>query len=314
LLKNKEGLFRSGWKIALVLAIIFGLMYLEDYLFEYFATLHVMRGTEADLHRAYDTLYAQWQWLLFIISQAVMIAVPVIAWKVLSKRKLDDMGLGRLRANKKPFGVGLLFGIVSITAAFVAMLLTGNVYVVSWTPQFTTDTVLYLFVFIVVAFAEEILTRGYFMSVLRQTKSMPLVIFTSSFLFSLMHIMNNAFSLVPFINIMLAGLLFAYMYFKSGSVWMPIGYHITWNYFQGCVYGFAVSGTDFQGVISTQYAADTILNGGAFGPEGGLIVTAVLVLGFVFVRWHYRNSAFEYMDMDTPAALKALYFKIGCEI
>jgi membrane protease YdiL (CAAX protease family) len=115
---------------------------------------------------------------------------------------------------------------------------------------------------------------------------------------------------VPFINIVLAGLLFAYMYIKSGSIWMSIGYHITWHFLQGCVYGFPVSGTGGQGIISTQYARDTILNGGAFGPVGGLLVTAVIILGFVFVKWYYRDSLFQFMDMDTPAALKALYLKV----
>ncbi len=312
---NKEGLIRSGWKIALVFTIVFGLVYLEGYLFDYFANLHVeaLGGTQADINRAYAALYSQWEWLLFLIREAVIIAVPVIAWKGFSRRKLEDMGLGRLRINKKPFGVGLLVGIVSITVAFIVILLTGNGYVESWTPQFSANTILYLFVFIVVGFAEEILTRGYFMSVLRQTRCMPLVVFISAVMFSLMHVMNNAFNVIPFINITLAGLLFAYMYLKSGSIWMPIGYHIAWNYFQGNVYGFPVSGVDSQGIISTQYASDTILNGGAFGPEGGLVVTAVIIFGFVFVRWHYRKSKFKFLDMDTPAALQALHLKIGLD-
>jgi membrane protease YdiL (CAAX protease family) len=190
------------------------------------------------------------------------------------------------------------------------ILLTGNGYMVSWTPRFTANTVLYLFVFIIVGFAEELLTRGYVMSVLRQTKCMPLVIATSSVLFSLMHIKNNSFSLIPFINIVLAGLLFAYMFIKSGSIWMPIGYHITWNYFQGCVYGFPVSGHGSQGIFNMQYASDTILNGGAFGPEGGLVVTIVLIVSFMFIKWYFRNSTFQFMDMDTPAALQALYRKV----
>lgn len=313
MLKNKQGLFRSGWKIALVFTIIFGLMYLEGYLFDDLATNQLLahQGTEAHIYRAYDALYTNWVWLPFIISAVIMIAVPIIAWKVISKRKLEDMGLGRLRTNKKPFGMGLIFGIVSITAAFVMILLTGNGYVASWTPQITNGHVLYLFVFIAVGFAEEILARGYIMSVLRQTKSTALVILISTVLFSLMHLINNVFSVVTLINIVLMGLLFAYMYMKSGSIWMPIGFHITWSYFQRCIYGFPVSGTNSQGVIHIQYTNDTILNGGALGPEGSLIVTAVIVLGFGFVKWYYRNSAFQFMDMDTPAALKALYFKVG---
>lgn len=310
--KNKEGLFRSGWKVALVFTIIFGLTNLEGSLFDYFATIHVtaLGGSQDEMYKAYEALYSQWEGILFFVKEIMIIAVSIIAWKVLSKRKLEDMGLGCFREYKKDLGAGLLLGIVLMTLTFFVILLTGSGFVETWVPQFTINTVIYLAAFVLVGFAEEILARGYFMSALRQTKSMPLIVSVSAVLFSLMHMMNNAFSVIPFINIVLVGLLFAYMYIKSGSIWMPIGFHITWNYFQGNVYGFSVSGMKSDGLITTQLASDNILNGGAFGPEGGLIVTAVIILGFVFTKWYYKDNMFNFLDMDTPVALKALYHKI----
>ena len=117
---------------------------------------------------------------------------------------------------------------------------------------------------------------------------------------------NDAFSLIPFINIVLAGLLFGYMFIRSGSIWMPIGYHITWNYVQGNVFGFRVSGMEVQGLITTRYAQDNIINGGAFGPEGGVIDTIVILLGFLFVWWYYRKSRFDFLSMDQPAAVELM--------
>lgn len=64
---------------------------------------------------------------------------------------------------------------------------------------------------------------------------------------------------------------------------MPIGYHITWNYFQGCVYGLNVSGFDIQGIFSSRILNDNLLTGGAFGPEAGILTTIVIAIGFLIV-------------------------------
>ena len=41
-----------------------------------------------------------------------------------------------------------------------------------------------------------------------------------------------------------------------------------------------------------------LLGGGAFGPEEGVFTTAVLLLGFLFVKWYYRKSSFDFMAME----------------
>jgi hypothetical protein len=93
----------------------------------------------------------------------------------------------------------------------------------------------------------------------------------------------------------------AYIYIRSGNIWMCIGYHITWNYFQGYVFGFKVSGTNSQGMLTTVFPKNSILNGGAFGPEGGLFVTIVILLGILFVKLYYKNSQFDFMAVDLKA-------------
>ncbi len=82
---------------------------------------------------------------------------------------------------------------------------------------------------------------------------------------------------------------------------MSIGYHITWNYFQGNVFGFKVSGINTRGIWSTVYDKNTIFNGGEFGPEGGIFVTAIILLGFFFVRWYYRDKHFDFLAEESEA-------------
>ena len=303
--RNREGKVRSGWKIALVLGAIFVLVFILSMILGVvivFQAAQMADTQEMTFDAAYDALFDQWELPLSVIQDVLLIAVSLFAWRVLSKRKLADMGLGGIKTNWKALAAGLLMGIVSMTLTFLAILATGSGYVESWSPRFSWEALTFLIVFILVGFAEEILSRGYFMSVLRQTKSRSAILIVSSALFSLMHIFNDAFNLIPFINIALAGLLFGYMFIKSGSIWMPIGFHITWNYVQGNVFGFHVSGLEVQGLITTQYAQENIINGGAFGPEGGVAVTVLLLLSFLFVRWYYRKSRFDFLSMDGEVA------------
>jgi uncharacterized protein len=294
--KNRFGKVRSGWKIAATLSTALLLTLVVQLIAVLIAV--ALMPAEGSLDERITAATEQFGWLLTLLQEAVMIAVPVFAWKKLSKRPLKDMGLPRLRGHGRELAFGLALGIIAITLACGAILISGSAYVASWTPKLTGGTLLYLGLFISVGFSEEILSRGYVMSALRQTRSMAAVIAISSVIFSCLHALNSGFDLLPFINIVLAGLLFAYMYIRSNNIWMPIGFHITWNYFQGSICGFPVSGNNTGGVITTVYSNSDLLNGGMFGPEGGLAVTAVLLLCFLVVKLFYRNTKTDFFAAE----------------
>lgn len=295
--KNKRGEVRSGWKIAVVMGTILVITFIISSVIGAIISVFLI-SANGGIQRMMDDMAAvmqQWQWVLNIVQSGVMIAVVVFAWKKIVKRDLTEMGLPSLKRHKGELGWGLLFGIVSITIVFAVLVLTGNAQVASWTPSFSAALIQYLLVFIMVGFSEEIFFRGFVMATLRQTRSIAVVVFVSSVFFSLAHSLNASFSLIPFINIVLVAGLFAYMYLQSGNIWMAIGFHITWNYFQGQVFGMPVSGMQQSGMLMTQYAQGNILNGGGFGPEGGLVATAIILLGFLFVRWYYRDKTYQFI-------------------
>lgn len=291
--KNKEGKIRSGWKIAAVLAIY-------DVLVTFFSILagiiigirYYFNPTDFDYESVINSINEYGK----IIENIVLILLIVIVWTKFIKRPLSNMGLTSFKKDYKDFIGGLLFGIVMISIVFVILLVSGNASVDSWQPKFSSGILLWLIIFISVGFGEEILARGYIMSVLRQTKNLPMVVIIPSAIFALLHIFNPGVRVLPIINIFLVGVLFSYMYIKSGNIWMPIGYHITWNFFMGNIYGFKVSGMDTASLISTNLGSNTIISGGDFGPEGGLVVTVITLLGFVFVKFYYRNSTYDFME------------------
>lgn len=305
--KNREGKVRSGWKIAAVMAVFLGIVTIISIIIGMLSSIYLMStGDLSSGANAFSLNYTERgekimgniNLVTMFLQEVVTILIPIIAWKLISKRRLSDMGLGPIKSHSKELLIGLFFGAISISIVFTALIITGHATVSSWTLHFSPIQLIYLVLFILVGFGEEILGRGYIMSVLRQTKNIPAILIISSIIFALMHSANSGIGVIPYINLALVGVLFAYMYLKSGNIWMPIGYHITWNYFQGYVFGFKVSGMDSEGMLSTSYGTNTILNGGDFGPEGGLFVTLILLLGFLVVRYYYKDKHFDFLSLD----------------
>ncbi|MNZ88491.1 CAAX amino terminal protease self- immunity [compost metagenome] len=141
------------------------------------------------------------------------------------------------------------------------------------------------------------MARGYVQGLIKFHYGQNAAIVVSSLLFAIMHGMNPGTfdSPFPIINLTLAGVLLAVSREVSGGLWMPIGIHLTWNYFQGYIFGFQVSGTETApALLETTITGSQALSGGSFGVEGSFITTLILILGIVAVRYMYRSGKSAY--------------------
>ena len=132
---------------------------------------------------------------------------------------------------------------------------------------------------------EEIMFRGWLMQVVSARYRLWLGVAVSTVMFGLLHGMNPGFGLLPLLNLCLYGLFMALWALKEGSLWGVCGLHSAWNWSQGNIFGLDVSGGQAGGgtIINLSQSGPAWLTGGAFGPEGGLGVTLLLLVGIGLV-------------------------------
>ena len=141
--------------------------------------------------------------------------------------------------------------------------------------------------FLLVALFEEILMRGYILGRLLHTNMNKfLALFISSALFAFMHIFNPEIAFLPMLNLLLAGMLLGASYLYTQNLCFPISLHLFWNWIQGPILGYQVSGNNFTtSMLTLRMPEENVLNGGAFGFEGSLICTVLMIVFTILIVW-----------------------------
>src|SRR3546814_6374331 len=121
-----------------------------------------------------------------------------------------------------------------------------------------------------------------------------------------MHFLNPSFGWLGFINIVLAVVLMVLAFFRRGSIWLPVGLHMGWNFVQGTVLGFHVSGIEAETVFQLQLQGSEWLSGGNFGLEGSLATTLVC-LGAIGYLYYYGRLRSEEHTSELQSLMRISY-------
>ena len=140
---------------------------------------------------------------------------------------------------------------------------------------------------------EELLTRGWLLPIINKRSNLAIAIAVSSSLFGLMHLANAHVTFLSILSIILSGVFMALYMLKTDNLWGVAGLHGAWNFTQGNIYGLAVSGKStgfsFFRFAAKPESADWI-SGGAFGTEGSLFASLVLLAGILFLAWQLKKE------------------------
>ena len=228
--------------------------------------------------------------LLMMVSQLFGTLFTVwIFQKFINRESFTSIGL-EFSEYKDDFVSGLLFGAGLIALGFGVLYIFNCLSIAS--IQFSLiDQLFYLYLFGVVSLNEEIAIRGYILQNLSSSFNKYIALVLSSLVFMIMHIGNPNMSAIPLFNLFLAGLLLGVYCIHKNNLWFPIGAHFTWNYCQGPVLGFEVSGNDVDSIFIQSLDGSELITGGEFGFEGSIILTVFMIIGIIYLDRRFSSNA-----------------------
>ena len=230
-----------------------------------------------------------------VVGQAVMFAATILTafiWsRYIYRERFERIGVSFFCSSGwRDLLWGIFYGGVSVAAGFMICYLWGVISVDS--TGYPSDFLIYLGVMVMVAISEELLCRGYVMRRFAKVYGNAWAIVISSAIFMAMHMFNDSLTTIAFLNLFLAGVLFGVAYMVTKSLWLPIGMHFAWNFVQGPVLGYSVSGSVTGSVVhQTTATGPEWISGGAFGFEGSLLCSAiVLILTLILYMFHRKEG------------------------
>jgi hypothetical protein len=105
-----------------------------------------------------------------------------------------------------------------------------------------------------------------------------------SSIWALLHVGNQGSTVLSTLNTVIAGVFFSRAYMETRSIWLPYGIHIGWNIGTAVLLGVPVSGLGTASVLKTQVTGPAIIVGAGYGPEDGLLGTAIFLAGAIVIR------------------------------
>jgi hypothetical protein len=190
---------------------------------------------------------------------------------------LNDLPMGRCLPDT---GRGILTGIVYFIFVVGVIALAGCYRITG--VRFEPLAQLRAFaMFFVVAVCEEVLFRGIIFRMIDLQFNSIAAYIISALIFGVAHIGNPGATWWAAIAIAIeAGILLSAAYKYSGNLWMPIGIHWAWNYTQGDILGFRVSGSNAgESLFIPEISGPDLITGGAFGAEASVVA---VVIGAIF--------------------------------
>jgi uncharacterized protein len=257
----QQPLIKQGWLRALLFLIAY-LLFL------------IFTGTIiAFLSLAVPAIASQPVYLSIVINLVASLAMVFLFRKFIDKASIKSLGFDwKGFARERSIGclTGLFLCLVIAIVLWLMQLLQWYVEDIPVQGLFTSFIIM-----IAVALAEELVFRGYVLNNLMQSMKPQAALLLSAILFAILHSLNPNFNLTAFLNILLAGLLLGINYIFTRNLWFSIMLHLSWNFVQGPVLGFKVSGFELPTLLQQNLRGSILLTGGEFGLEASWLTTIV---------------------------------------
>ena len=227
-----------------------------------------------------------WFFYVMLFCEIFMIFTVMIYCTKIEKRKMATLGLIR-RHCVREYLLGAVIGAVLFSGVFFLGKAAGAYKVGAWqySPRLLIMLCIGFLGYMVQGAAEELMIRGFFAVSMNKRYPTAFCVLMSSLLFAMFHLGNNASGFLPILNTFLVGLFLCMYILKRGSIWGSFAIHSVWNFTQGFIFGFPVSGLPAGDCLIRplirQY--NDFTTGGEYGPEGGICTTIILLAALIAV-------------------------------
>ncbi len=223
----------------------------------------------------------------------ILIGVLWISARVIDKRSYEEFGFTINSAWFLDFFAGNVMAAMAMSGIVFVLMVSGQIEFADTNLTFFewdlfSGLISAMVLMTAVSIWEEAYFRSYLITNLREgflsrsgRKHTPVLVavLVSSVIFGLAHATNPHSSWIALTNITIAGIVLAYPYIKTRSIAISVGMHLSWNYFQGVIFGLPVSGMKMEKSITTATVTGSeYITGAKFGPEGGIIGFLGLIL------------------------------------
>ena len=293
---NDRGL-RAGWRICIYICLI---------LFVGGIINQVSRKIHAPTHEAPTP---QGMILSEAVSFALVFGAALIMAKI-EKRSPGEYGLPLSAAFRKNFWLGMLFGLLEISALIGLIAAFGGY---SFGSLALTQAgifrwgLIHLLLFTLVGFFEEFAFRGYLQFTLADGIGFWPAAILLSVLFGAGHLGNPGEGLVGATSVVLIGLVFAFTLYRTGNLWYAVGLHASFDWGESFLYSVPDSGLVLNGHLSNSLIHGAKwLTGGSVGPEGSVFCFLTMALQFLVVLWLFPKKKVQAEQSAPPVASTAV--------
>ena len=242
---------------------------------------HIVGSTNADFNFLLLTV---------VLSFLVNLTMVYVFRKFVDRRSVHSLGFD-FRNRIHDAIAGVLIPVVILGMVTLLLYFSGNLEWADISFE-ATHFVAGLFIMIIVAIGEEIVFRGYILNNLLQSVNRWLALGISALLFAMMHSNNPEVTIISVLNLFVAGILLGLNYIFTRNLYFAILLHTSWNFLQGPVLGFPVSGVQLESVLHPEVKGNEFITGGGFGLEGSLLTAMLIAVAIlILVLLYMRNNA-----------------------
>ena len=234
-------------------------------------------------------LTGEYLWLLVVLEFAISLVSVYIFRSFVDRRSFISLGWD-LQGFAGEALTGLLLGPALLGLTSVLLLLSGHL---EWTDIVWDPSSLFISfgLMALIAFSEELVFRGYILgNLLGSFPNRWVALSISAFLFACFHLTNPGLHTLAFANLFLVGLLLGINYIYTKNLWFSFLFHLSWNFFQGPILGFKVSGLTLPSLLQAEPKGDLFLTGGDFGLEGSIINTLISFASVLILAWAFEKK------------------------